>query len=655
FEGNRSDLLHALDQVGERFSHRPLAGILVFSDGLATDREEWEGWTGEIPVYPVLPEIFPTVDDLAITGVGVAQTNFESAPVNLRANLVARREAGRGGDEGKGFAVRVTSVGSAEGEEPKVWAEEQLVLSEAKGIEEVVTLPLLGTPPGISFFQVTVEGEGEETTLENNEWTVAVDRGQGPYRVLYVSGRPNWEYKYLRRALQMDDEVSVVGLLRVAKREPKFVWRGRRGETSNPLFRGFQQTLEEEEPGHDQPVLIRMNTEDAEELRGGFPREKEELFSRYDAVILDDLEVDFFTEDQQSLLEEFVSRRGGSLLMLGGQESLQWGNYGRTTLGQMLPVSLTDGKPVATGAKWSLTREGWFESWMRLRKTREEEESVLVHVPEFRTVHGLDRPKPGARVLTEVTDEEGREAASAFSFHAYGDGRVATLAVGDLWRWGMEDGIMREDMERWWRQVTRWLVADVPDFVEVTSAWEDERQGQRKIQVRVKDEGYRPDENASVEVTWEKDSGETGALVAQPSLEEPGLFEASFPMPSAGGYRVKAVVTRGEASGEDAELQGPDEEVEILEGETGWAWNPAREELAELSGDVALLEELANRTGGEVVALADLGEWTKTLPQKKAPVQEMRITPLWHQAWIFVVICALLAAEWGLRRWGGKR
>ena len=78
-----------------------------------------------------------------------------------------------------------------------------------------------------------------EATLANNERTIVVDRGKGPYRILYVAGRPNWEFKFLKRAVEEDEQVQLVGLLRVAKREPKYDWRGHTGETSNPLYRGF--------------------------------------------------------------------------------------------------------------------------------------------------------------------------------------------------------------------------------------------------------------------------------------------------------------------------------------------------------------------------------------------------------------------------------
>src|SRR5208282_6200138 len=103
-------------------------------------------------------------------------------------------------------------------------------------------------------------------------------------------------------------QVQMVSLIRVARREPKFEFMGRAGEESNPLFRGFDRKGEED-ARYDQPVLIRLNTKDEFELRGGFPKTAEELF-KYDAVILDRVEADFFTHEQLLLLQRFVSERG---------------------------------------------------------------------------------------------------------------------------------------------------------------------------------------------------------------------------------------------------------------------------------------------------------------------------------------------------------
>ena len=120
---------------------------------------------------------------------------------------------------------------------------------------------------GASFYELRVYAESEgdlfqnpdksaEATLVNNKQLVLVDRGQGPYRILYVSGRPNWEFKFLRRAVEEDSGSKLVGLVRIAKREPKFDFRGHQEEATNPLYRGFGNEQEEQVEQYDEPVML---------------------------------------------------------------------------------------------------------------------------------------------------------------------------------------------------------------------------------------------------------------------------------------------------------------------------------------------------------------------------------------------------------------
>src|SRR4029079_15077864 len=128
---------------------------------------------------------------------------------------------------------------------------------------------------GISFYRVRAFASSDEAqdkkggaavasseqTLANNSRLAVIDQGGGPYRVLYASGRPNWEFKYLRRALADDEQVQLVGLVRIATKQPKFDFRSRRTQTS-ALFEGFDHPDAETAEQHDQPVLVRLNTLD---------------------------------------------------------------------------------------------------------------------------------------------------------------------------------------------------------------------------------------------------------------------------------------------------------------------------------------------------------------------------------------------------------
>lgn len=635
-KGNRSDLGAALEGLRQRYARRPLAGILLFSDGNATDRERLERVNPGVPVFPVMVGRAPEGPDLAVTGLAVSESGFEDAPVTVSVQVSASGLAGQ--------ACRIQILDLA-GREMAV--ERVTIRSDSQSIP--VRLRFRGAASGISAYRVTVAPEAAgvaEITGRNNARNFVVDMGRGDYRVLYVAGRPNWEYKFLHRAVRKDEEIGMVALIRLAKREPKFEWRGRAGENTNPLFRGFQGEAAEGE-SYDKPVLQRLNTRDAGELRDGFPKEREALFPEYDAVILDDLESAFFTADQLALLESFVSRRGGGLLMLGGQESLQLGAYERTPVERLLPVYLDrsgTGKE-APPANFRFTREGLLEPWVRLRLMREEEEKRLAVLPAFRVINEVRSVKPGATVLAAAVAESGEEVP-ALAVHSYGEGRVGALMIGDLWRWGMEGPALRGDMETWWRQVVRWLVVGVPGFVQVTTSRSgDEEPAHRKIEVRVRTKAWRPEENATVSLEVSRIGGTgTTRLFAEPSLDEPGLFEAGFVCPEPGAWEVLAKVTGTDPDGKPLELGTS---------RTGWAWNPEVDEFASLGANRALLESLAARTGGRVLGWDGLNDFARRAAELDVPVVETVASPAWHHPLWFLFAMGLVLAEWGIRRWKG--
>ena len=235
-----------------------------------------------------------------------------------------------------------------------------------------------------------------------------MDRSTGPYRILYVSGRPNWEFKFLRRALQEDAEVQLVGLVRIANKEPKFSFRDRSVNSTNPLFAGLGEDEEDAAQQYDEPVIIRLGVKESEELSDGFPESAEELFA-YHGVILDDIETDFFSQDQLLLLRRFVGTRGGGLLLLGGQESFDSQDFGETPLGELCPLYAprsATAKPPGP-YRLSMTREGMLQPWVRLRETESAESQRLQEMPPFQTLNAIGDVKPGTSLLAVVESRDG--------------------------------------------------------------------------------------------------------------------------------------------------------------------------------------------------------------------------------------------------------
>ena len=657
FDGTGSTLSSSLAALGRRFRGLPLAGVLVVTDGNRTDLGDLNvDLAGLPPVYPVVPPSDAPTRDIGVRDVSVSQANFEAAPVVLRAEVSAT-----------GFrdeSIRVVVLDEAGHEVARQEATPTTLASAGKPL--AFRFQFRPDQKGVQFYRVHASSVAaanrsepgtdptvalptttDEQTLANNTRLVVVDQGEGPYRVLYVSGRPSWEFKFLRRAILDDKQVELVGLIRIAKRQPKFDFQASGSRTTSPLFNNFDNPDAETVEAADQPVLVRLGTKDETELRDGFPNTAEILFG-YDAVILDDVEAGFFNADQMALLQNFVSQRGGGFLMLGGPDSFAAGKYDRTPIGDLLPVYLdrlgeTPPNSLADTAEYrlALTREGWLQPWVRTRKTEEDERSRLAAMPGFAAPNSVGGIKPGATVLAQVRDPAD-DLVPALVAQSFGKGHVAALLIGDLWRWGLRRANpIDDDLDRAWRQTVRWLVADVPRRVEVAlKPKTDTAAPTVELTIRVRDPQYRPVDDAKAVVDVTLPDGSHLALTGEPLADEPGAYRTSVVTKQPGPYRFEAT-----ANGPDGTTIGTRA--------AGWAAQPAADEFARLEPNRDAMATLAAQTKGEVVDGDNLAAFVAGLPARSAPIVEPWTVPLWHQPFYFAIALVCLAAEWGIRRVNG--
>ncbi|KAF0179967.1 MAG: Uncharacterized protein FD161_980 [Limisphaerales bacterium] len=187
FEGRASAIGSALTTLKERLGNRPIAGVVLLTDGNATDI------AGELPDLKGLPPIYPVVigredadRDIALQNVTVTQTSFEDAPVTIQADAIAS-----GYVDADVKAELLDRAGKV--------VEQQTVRVKRDGETLAFRFQLKPEKKGISFYRVRVGAQGEggqfadaktsaEATLANNTRVLAVDRGRGPFRILYVSG-----------------------------------------------------------------------------------------------------------------------------------------------------------------------------------------------------------------------------------------------------------------------------------------------------------------------------------------------------------------------------------------------------------------------------------------------------------------------------------
>jgi hypothetical protein len=213
----------------------------------------------------------------------------------------------------------------------------------------------------------------------------------------------------------------------------------------------------------------------------------------------------------------------------------------------------------------------------------------------------------------------------------------------------MKDAAAHADMDRAWRQLVRWLVADVPNRVQMTAEpLAADANGAVRLQVRVRDEKFQPVDDAAVvveiePVVFEGTGGAAGValkLEAEPALSEPGLYQVTYVPRQTGGYRAVASVKN--TAGAD-----------LGRAEAGWSTDLAAEEFRSLVPNIALLEDIARKTSGQVVAADELDKFVRRLPELRAPVMETWSYPAWHTPVMFAFALGCLLTEWGLRRWKG--
>ena len=183
FSGNASSVLTSLKSLKSRYEKRPLAAMVVFSDGNATDTaaidsvlEALKSASEErIPVYPVLVgKNLANIRDLSIREVDASQSAFEDAPLTIFVQADARGTFEHGVEI---FAL--DDKGEEVIREPIIFAGDGEIRSGS------TRLRISGVKPGISFYTVGIrpvllekdQEPAPEVTMENNQQLVAVDRG----------------------------------------------------------------------------------------------------------------------------------------------------------------------------------------------------------------------------------------------------------------------------------------------------------------------------------------------------------------------------------------------------------------------------------------------------------------------------------------------
>jgi hypothetical protein len=609
FTGTSTRLGDAVEHARQELESVPLSGLVVFSDGADNARsplgdELLSLRARSVPVYTVGIGRERFDKDIEIRRVEAARSALEGSA--LVADVLVRQR-GYGGQK---VPLVVEDAG-------RVIASQQVALPPDGDLAPLRVHVTLNDPgPRTLTFKIAPQ-PGEQVTQNNAQQTL-VDVRDEREKILYVEGEPRYEMKFIRLAVASDSQLQLVTLQRTA--ENKF---------------------------------LRLDVDNGDELAGGFPKTREELF-RYRAIVLGSVDASFFTKDQLQMLADFVGTRGGGLLLLGGRHAFGEGGYAGTPLAAVMPVviageAVPDSLTFFADIKPELTPAGASNAATQVAATEEQSAERWKTLPSVTTVNRLRGIKPGAVVLLDGTvPNEGRIDAPGESlrryeqpvlcYQRYGKGIAIALPVQDTYLWRMSADVPLEDktFETFWRQLLRWLTSDVPNRVMVASA--TDVTGVREplaLHADVADSAFVMRNDARVVAHVTAPSGATRDVPMDWAVDRDGEYRATFTPDEAGTYEIVAKAD---------DVTSKPSYVHVSDA------SESSREFVDAEMRASLLRRISRETGGRFYTPANVAALPEDIALSKRGVTVVNQMDLWDMPFIFLVLVGLVCAEWAYRK-----
>ena len=603
YDGTSTRLGQALDRARDELAGLPLAGMVMITDGADTSDAALDDTLASlkarsIPVFTVGVGQDRFAKDIQLTRVETPRSALKGTA------LVVDLVVSQTGYAGQTVPITVEDDG-------RIVNTEQVTLP-TNGESATVKVRFTANEAGARLFRFTVPTLPGEQVTQNNSRDALIQVNDTREKVLYYEGEPRPEAKFVRRAVEDDKNLQVVILQRTAENK-----------------------------------YLRLDVGKPDELIGGFPQSREELFS-YRALILGSVEAASFSPDQLRMIADFVNKRGGTLMMLGGRRSFAEGGWAGTPVGEVLPVTLEASnpkflselsvRPTRAGATFPVTQIGGDEKASAVKWDS---------MPVVTAVNPVRLVKPGATVLLNATDNR-RQEQVVLAYQRYGRGKAIAMPIQDSWIWRMDAKMAVNDTthQMFWRRLVRWLVDGVPDQVNITTSNDRVEPGEAvKLSAEVLDGAYVEVNDSQVVASVTSPTGKTIEVPMDWTVTRDGDYRASFVPEETGVYTVNVSATRAADAGREAKTLGTSRmNVRVSAGDS---------EYFDAAMRAPLLQRVAEETGGRFFTTANAASLPEAISYSGRGVTVVEERELWDMPALFIALVGLVAGEWGFRRTKG--
>ncbi len=373
----------------------------------------------------------------------------------------------------------------------------------------------------------------------------------------------------------------------------------------------------------------------------GLPGAEPDLY-KYDIIIIGDIPRSYFreggdtAETKMQWLGEFVSRRGGGLIMLGGRSAYAAGQYQDSALARLAPfvIEATNAPQIPKPFKITPTVAGLSNPIMQLEGDPAANREAWFDLPALDGNNHVGKVKPGASLLAIRDLPEG--PMPVIAVQNVGRGQVLGLAIDTTWRWEMMRPAVGEDYYRkFWGNALRALAPDPrlePDRPQITRQQSSVAVGRTlKLSTRLVDGVYQPVRGANVRVKVTSPSRRVTHYLPRDGRDTPGVYDYEIPLDEAGSWEV-AVTHKDKTV------------VEKIIAGTGF------EELDDPRANLPAMTAFATATGGRAFTAADSASLLGSLDLTPRRVSETVVVALWNLPLTMILLITLVCLDCWLRK-----
>lgn len=661
---NPVDVTRKLDEVNneQAFVAQGFVAAALLSDGAlsaADARREVERVStraGGVPVYVIADAGKDEGASVALENVTVLGRAVRGVPVEVRCTVHAR------GMRGRESIVTIADEAKVQASARIAWTKEDE--------RQAVTLAVV--PKVAEWIDYTAKVEaanGEDAAQLARPFTLSV--AERRWRVLFFESEPTWEAKFIRRALEQSGLFDVDYFAQVSRN----AMAGASDEAKSQESAG--KPVENDAGRNNSDVSRNDNAGGTPEAKLHAALQSAARLAAYDCVIVGATENALLSTAEVARLREWVERRGGGLIVLGGNSFNGSLAAPGGKLYSLLPTEISTqgfasqaeeisrGRPLEaekTRVQFFLTptMEGATALGGYLNASEEANaktnaqantKAAVLTGQGFRL--GALRPGAGVLAVAGQPDANGTSEQGAAEIAAVrvGAGRTLVFAPADSWRIRTTSASDDEDeangaFTALWQGLVLWTSAGAREPVEIVLSDESPAaESMLTAEIHVRDASYLPLKieklNARLQPLTEDtretspDASQSQEIAFVPDKFDPSVWRAQFPLHARGRFALEVDYVAG---GKTGSVEKQFAVVAPTPKEAGASFDTLR--------------RVARETGGDLINANEIDTLAERLASASSSNNTIR--RVWElRSWwpLAFIIPLLLSIEWFARRW----